>query len=426
MNKQPLRIAIITGLYAPYMTGVSVAVHQRVCWLLKQGHEVFLIHPEFNKSYPKSVGKRPMPGIEEAKIYPNFSSYAFPTKPLIFYSSLPQPLNYRAWSDTEQLQKFKPDIIIVEEAPQLRGCYSLFLQGYGKPVGVEYARKTKTPIISLFHTDIVAYIHYYVGNLALNLLRPILPMLTKQLSQAYDRNFFSSREQLTRYQALGSVKSEYLPYQGVDCDRFNPDNIRYNPIPDDNRPVMLFVGRITAEKNVTKLIDIFPHVAALVPNVRLVIIGSGPLDAELRRRAQAFPDGITIWGESHGAELLGWYARANVFVNPSVTENFCTANNEALASGTPVVAAHAPSTTEQVQEGINGYCADGNIPQDFARKIAAILNNPILQAEMSQRARQLVLEFDWNACSQKFEDKLYQILAKDPSPELANPQPADV
>lgn len=412
MTKQPLRIAIITSLYAPYLTGVSVAVHQRVCWLLKQGHEVFLIHPEYNQNYPAHVGKRPMPGIEEAKLYPNFSSYAFPTQPLIFYRSLPQPLNYRHWSDTEQLQKFRPDIVVVEEAPQLRGCYSMFLQGYGKPVGVEYGRLTGTPIITLFHTDIVAYIRYYLGSFIYNLIKPIIPWSTKQLSQVYDYNFFSSREQLTRYRALGSYPSEYLPYQGVDCDRFQPDNIRYNPIPHDDRPTMLFVGRITAEKNVTKLIDIYPYVAKLVPNVHLVIIGTGPLDGEIRRRAQAFADGITVWGESHGTELLGWYARANVFVNPSVTENFCTANNEALASGTPVVAAYAPSTAEQVEDGINGFLADADQPQDFAQKIATILNNPGLQTQMSQKARELILEFDWNVCSQKFEDKLYEILAE--------------
>ena len=71
MNKKPLRIALFTGLYAPFLTGVSVAVHQRVHWLLKQGHEVFLIHPEINDQYPPQVGKRPMSGIEELETFIN-------------------------------------------------------------------------------------------------------------------------------------------------------------------------------------------------------------------------------------------------------------------------------------------------------------------------------------------------------------------
>jgi glycosyltransferase involved in cell wall biosynthesis len=246
MQKQPLRIALITSLYAPFLAGVSVAVHQRVNWLLKQGHEVFLIHPAINDKYPKKVGSRPMPSIEENQVFPNFSSFAFPTEPLIFYKSLPQPLSHRHWSDTKLLEQFKPDIIIVEEAPQLRGFYSLFLQGYGRPVGIEYARKTGTPIISLFHTDIVAYIRYYLGNKFFNLISPILPGIIKKFSEEYDANFFPSREELKKYQKLKSQRSEYLPYQGVDCQRFQPKNICYNPIPEDKRPTLLFVGRITA------------------------------------------------------------------------------------------------------------------------------------------------------------------------------------
>ncbi|GAX36821.1 glycosyltransferase [Nodularia sp. NIES-3585] len=410
MNKQPLRIALFTGLYAPFLTGVSIAVHQRVRWLLEQGHEVFLIHPEINDQYPKNIGSRPMPGLEELKCFPNFSAYAFPTKPLIFYKSLPQPLHYRHWSDTKLLEKFQPDIVVVEEAPQMRGFYSMFLQGYGRPIGVEYAKKTGTPIISIFHTDIVAYIQYYLGNQFFNLMRPIIPFLVKQSTEVYDLNLFPSQAQLQKYNELNCQRGEYVPYQGIDCEKFHPRNIIHNPIPDDNRPTILFVGRITAEKNVTQLIDMFPLIAAKIPDVHLVIIGSGPLDEELRRRSKQFESGITIWGESHGTELLGWFARADVFVNPSATENFCTTNNEALASGTPLVAVVAPSTAEQVIAGYNGFLAEANNPQDFADQVVAILANSQLKAEMAEQARPSILKYDWSACTQKFEDKLYELV----------------
>ncbi|WP_414528781.1 glycosyltransferase [Nodularia chucula] len=410
MNKQPLRIALFTGLYTPFLTGVSVAVHQRVRWLLEQGHEVFLVHPAMNNKYPKNVGKRPMAGLEELQPFPNFSAYAFPTQPLIFYKSLPQPLHYHHWSDTKLLQKFCPDIIVVEEAPQMRGFYSMFLQGYGRPIGVDYAKKTGTPIISIFHTDIVAYIQYYLGNNVFNLMRPIIPMLVKQSTEVYDRNLFSSQEQLFKYQRLNCQRGEYVPYQGIDCQKFHPRNIIHNPIPEDDRPTIVFVGRITAEKNVLQLIEMFPFIAAKIPDVHLVIIGSGPLDKELRRQAEKFPSGITIWGESHGKELLGWFARADVFVNPSVTENFCTTNNEALASGTPVVTVVAPSTSEQVFPGYNGFLAKPNNPQDFAHKVVAILQNPQLHATMTEQARPSILKYDWSACTEKFEEKLYEII----------------
>ncbi|MDY6901787.1 MAG: glycosyltransferase family 4 protein, partial [Cyanobacteriota bacterium] len=131
-----------------------------------------------------------------------------------------------------------------------------------------------------------------------------------------------------------------------------------------------------------------------------------------KKRAQKFGSGVTVWGESHGKELLGWFARADVFVNPSVTENFCTTNNEALASGTPVVAAVAPSTAEQVTPGHNGFLAEPNNPEDFADKIIQILENHQLKQQMTENARPSILEFDWSACMEKFELKLYQIIAE--------------
>ncbi|MGD1875799.1 MAG: glycosyltransferase family 4 protein [Mastigocoleus sp.] len=410
MSHPHLRVAIATGLYAPFLTGVSVAVHQRARWFLEQGHEVLLIHPQINSQYPPNVGQRPMPGLEELQKYSNFTHYAFPTKPLIFYKSLPQPLNYRHWSDTELLEEFNPDVVLVEEAAQMRGIYSIFLQGYGRPVAVEYGKKTGTPIISLFHTDIVAYIEYYLGSRLFSLISPFIPNLIKQFSESYDLSLFSSKEQLLKYEAMKCQRSEYFPYQGVDCEKFKPENISYNPIPNDHRPTLLFIGRITAEKNVSQLLDIYPLVASKIKDVHLVIVGSGPLQEEINRRAQEFASGVTVWGESHGKELLGWFTRADVFVNPSITENFCTTNNEALASGTPVVAAIAPSTAEQVTPGENGFLAEPNNPEDFANKIIQILENPQLKEKMSNNARPSILEFDWSACMKKFESKLYDIV----------------
>lgn len=408
MKKQRLRIAIFTALYAPFLSGISIAVHQRVRWLLQQGHEVFLIHPEVNDRYPNDVCNCPMLGLDELKSFSNFSSYAYPTKPLIYYKSAPEPLHHRYWSDTKLLKNFQPDIVVVEEATQMRGFYSFFWGGYGRPIGTEYAKLTGTPTISIFQTDIIAYIQYYLGDQLFSFLRPILPALIKKFSNAYDVNYFYSQEQLTKYRNLKLQHSEYLRCQGVDCQKFHPRNICYDPIPDDHRPTLLYVGRIAPEKNVTQLIEAFPLIAAKIPDVHLVIVGSGPQDEEIRRRTVEFGSGITIWGESHGRELLGWFAKADIFLNPSVTENLCTTNMEALASGTCIVAACAGGNTEQILPGINGFLSEPNNPVDLANKVVAILENPKLKAEMTEQARPCILTWDWSVCMERFEEKLYQ------------------
>ncbi|MGF1497613.1 MAG: glycosyltransferase [Elainellaceae cyanobacterium] len=410
MPNTPLRIALFTGVYAPFLSGVSIAVHQRVRWLLQQGHDVLLIHPEVNEQYPDEVRRRSMPGLAELQTFVNFAAYAYPTRPIPFYKSFPEPLSHRHWSDTAVLEQFQPDVIVVEEAPQMRGVYSLFLGGYGRPVGTNYARQTRTPIISLFHTDILAYSQYYLGGTFLKLFRPLIRLLTRQFTNAYDINYCPSRGQLRKYREMAAQHLEYLPYQGVDCQKFKPENLCYNPIPDDPRPTILFVGRIAPEKNLPLLLEAFPLIVEQVPDAHLVIVGSGPQIAELRERAGAIASPITLWGESMGNELLGWFARGDVFVNPSVTENFSTTNLEALASGTPVVGVTAPSTVEQIIPGVNGFLAKPNNPQDLADKVVTILKNPGLRIEMAQKARLSALEFDWAACMQAFESRLYELV----------------
>ncbi|WP_017327995.1 glycosyltransferase family 4 protein [Synechococcus sp. PCC 7336] len=206
------------------------------------------------------------------------------------------------------------------------------------------------------------------------------------------------------------TRTEYLAYQGVDCQKFKPQNILYNPIPGDTRPTLLFVGRLAREKNITQLLHIFPIVSAKIPDIQLIIVGTGPQEEELRELVQRLRLNIYIWGISTGTELLGWFSRADVFVNPSITENFCTTTNEALASGTPVVACISSSTSEQVNHGQNGFLAEPNNPLDFANKVISILENPLLKANMSKNDRSFVLKYDWPNCMNNFETKLYKLI----------------
>lgn len=418
--KSLLRIAMFTASYAPFLGGISIGVHDRVRWLLQQGHEVLLLHPEFNHQYPKAVRSCPIPGIDEFQSFPNFSSYAYPTKPLIFYKSAPEPLHYRHWSDTKLLEHFQPDIVIVSEPAQMRGFCSLFLGGYGRPIGTEYGKQTGTPTISLFHTDWLAYSQYYMGisDWSLKLLSPIISRLIKQFTQAYDVNYFSSWEQLAKYKTMKAQSYDYLPYLGIDCQKFHPQNICYDPIPTDNRPTLLFVGRIVPEKNVTQLLDALPLIATKIPNVHLVIVGSGPQEQEIRRRATDIGSSVAIWGESTGTEILGWFARADVLVNPSVTENFCRTNMEALASGTPVVAACAGGNVEQIVPEVNGFLTNPNDPIDLAEKVVTLLQDPALKAKITEQARPSILKFDWSTRMKQFEAKLYQLVEAAKKPEL--------
>src|SRR5690606_18229846 len=79
----------------------------------------------------------------------------------------------------------------------------------------------------------------------------------------------------------------------------------------------------------------------------------------------------------------------------------CTSNLEALASGTPVVAAAAGGNVEQIEDGINGFLFDPGNPQHLAAQTIRILRNATLREAMSQAARHTALEYDYRICTDR-------------------------
>ena len=410
-SSKKLRIAMFTAVYAPFLSGISMGVQVRVRWLLERGHELLLIHPSCNSKYPPSVRMCSMSGLDELRSFDNFYSYAYPTKPLVFYKCSPEPLHYRHWSDTKVLDDFRPDIVLVSDPLHMWGFNSFFLGGYGRPIGSEYRKLTGTPIVSLFHTDYLTYGKYYLGELLMQFLSYGIPFLFKRFSKYYDYNFFSSNVMLSKYKDMGFNSCEYVPFLGIDSHKYHPNNSCYDPIPDDSRTVLLFAGRIAEEKNITQLLEAFPIISSQFPDVHLVIVGDGPQEDIIRSLASKFGSNVTVWGRSLGTEILGWFARADIFINPSTSENFCRTNMEALASGTPVITASAGGNPEQVEHGTNGFLFEPNNPVDLAERTIHLLENPNLKAKMAEQARPSVLKFEWSQRLKNFETKLYHIVS---------------
>ncbi len=172
----------------------------------------------------------------------------------------------------------------------------------------------------------------------------------------------------------------------------------------------LYVARLTPEKNLPTLFRAFQIVHQKVPNTHLVVVGGGEELENVRKLARPFGNSVTVWGESFGNELKGLYARADVFANPSITENFCTTNMEALASGTPIVAANAGGNSEQITDGINGFLSRPNDPRDMADKIVRILQDETLREELSRGARKSGMELDtWHAAG-RLESAMWQLI----------------
>lgn len=188
--------------------------------------------------------------------------------------------------------------------------------------------------------------------------------------------------------------------RGIDLGLFSPDRSDRSIFERwglGGRPVMLYVGRVSKEKNVDAVIDAYARVRAARPDVALLIVGDGPYAAQIGERAA--PLGGVMAGPLSGADLAAVYASADVFAFPSETETFGNVVVEAQASGLPVVVAGGGGAHEQVLQGVTGLVVDGQRPDELATAVLTILADSTLRARMSRAAHRFAQRFDLDAAA---------------------------
>ena len=150
---------------------------------------------------------------------------------------------------------------------------------------------------------------------------------------------------------------------------------------------ILHVGTLQPRKNIPTLIEAFAQAAP--PDVMLVLVGGkGWLFDEIFSRVQALglQDRVRFTGYVPDEDLPLWYNAASVLAFPSLYEGFGMPVVEAMACGTPVVAANGSSLPEAVGEA--GLLFDPQNVAELADRLTAVLHNPDLAATI--RAKGLI------------------------------------
>ncbi|WWD17615.1 hypothetical protein CI109_102056 [Kwoniella shandongensis] len=145
---------------------------------------------------------------------------------------------------------------------------------------------------------------------------------------------------------------EHVRAGEVGCERQEADQ----SLPE--RVVLLFVGRISWEKNISLLLSAYAHLAGILPTgtlmPKLIFVGDGPARADVEARCEKEGWDVECAGFKEGEALAEYFASADVFAFPSFTETFGQVVLEALASGLPVVGLDAEGTRDLVSHGSTG------------------------------------------------------------------------
>jgi glycosyltransferase involved in cell wall biosynthesis len=182
--------------------------------------------------------------------------------------------------------------------------------------------------------------------------------------------------------------------------------IRHLPelhVKKDNDPTLVFLGRLKSTKQPEDALKIFRRVKRHIPAAKLWIIGAGPLERVLRKRAEGLLD-VTFWGRVSEDEKFSLLRRAHVLVVPSIREGFGINVIESASVGTPAVGYNVPGLRDSIRHCETGYLADST--NKAAASIIELFKDRAVFEQMSFNCLDYSKEFIW----EKRVDEFWEII----------------
>lgn len=278
---------------------------------------------------------------------------------------------------------FRPDVVHIS-TPGPIGC-----------AGRLFASRARLPLAGVYHTDFPAYVEHIFEDSGLTALTTFS---MRRFYAPFRTVFTRSIEYREALSGLGIDSSRcvrLLP--GFNIDRFHPrfrDPATWPTlgIPTHGKKV-LSVGRISVEKNLPRLTEIWKRVRSESPafDAHLVVVGDGPYRAEMERTLSGTNAHFT--GFRHGEELARIYASSDLFVFPSTTDTLGQVAFEAQASGLPTLVTDVGGPKEIVRHDRTGYILAPRETGGWAGRILKILGDPELRARMGRAGHEHVQQF---------------------------------
>ncbi|PSN16426.1 glycosyltransferase [filamentous cyanobacterium CCT1] len=171
-----------------------------------------------------------------------------------------------------------------------------------------------------------------------------------------------------------------------------------------DRPVIVTAARLAKQKQLDGLLRAFAQIKQQIP-VRLLILGEGPLRAELEQNCQDLGIEDAVWMPGYDTNPYRYMAAADVFVLASAWEGCPIALQEAMACGAAVVVTDAPGGMKDIIEyGKHGLLVPTGNPDALAEELLKILADPELKQHYQEQARLRSLDFHYRNTSQQYLD----------------------
>ena len=351
-----MRIGMFTEVYTPYINGVTTSIDVLRKALEKEGHEVFIVAINHNKNggYERKGNVIHIPGVKIG-IYD-------------FKARLTPPIKA-----IKMIKELNLDIIHV---------HNEFMIGrLGKYMG----KKLNIPVIHTFHTLYEKSMHY--------ITKGYFPKLSVKVGVGFMKTYLNS----VKYVIAPTIKTEQslrniynykgditiIP-TGINLDKFYKENHKETDVKKlkeslgikEDDLIISYVGRLGVEKKIDVLVKGHKEISEYYPKAKLLIIGPGPEEENLRKIAKEknIEDKVIFTGRVQYEEIGLYYQIPDILATASDYETQGLTLVEALAASKPVVCLDDDSFKDVITEGFNGKFF--KTKEEYIEVIKGLINNP--------------------------------------------------
>lgn len=367
-----MNIAFFCDAYQPTRSGVAVSIATTTEELRRRGHRVIIFAPRYTdyEDEDEDVVRFPAGHWVLARDFP----VAWPLLPRV---------------NANALQRFEQDKFDIVHS------HSPFIIG---ALGAHLARREGVPHIYTFHTLYHHYLHY--APLPYKFSRTYTLRQVRRHCRLCNHIIAPSEPIAKIVSRLSSNVPTSIVPTGIDVERFAGGNgavVREQYEIAANDLVLLYVGRLGAEKNLVFLLqalapllrDDFETLNPKNRRIRLMLVGGGPAMDELRvlTRQLGIAQNVIYTNFVEPSSIADYYAAADIFTFASRTETQGVSIAEALAAGLPCVVVGAMGAAQAITNGVNGIIVP---PREtpFREAVARLIVDEPLHLSMSAAARQ--------------------------------------
>ena len=359
-----MRIVHIANFYGPSSGGIKTTLHELGRGYLKYGHEFIYIVPG-----PRYIKEQTPFGLKIS--LPSFT--------------LPASGGYQIIRSNKQLlnllEFLNPDRVEVSDR------FTLLKVG-------RWAKQHKVASLVFSHETLNGLVKKYVPLIPVSIRNRFVNWHNRKLAASFDTVIATTEFAAAEFVRIKTTNLRKVAL-GVDLIGFNPENRDHKlrkELLKGAEYLLVHCGRMSPEKEPARSVQAVSELVKAGVNVRLIIVGGGPLWSKIRQQSLGLP--IEMLGYVASREKVASYlAAADIAIAPGPLETFCLSALESLASGTPVVASKSSAVGEILN--INSIKPAGAVASDNGAEFAIAIRQLLNKGRLRKVAREQAEKFSW-------------------------------